>query len=71
MSNHDLIVFLLGSLSGFSLMFFIFARWYSEQHKSFTNSLKSQVADARRIALAEGYKNAFENVLKTKDVTKL
>jgi hypothetical protein len=61
MTNHDLFVFALGSLSGFSLAFFVFACWYSEQHKAMHNAKEREVADAKRIAWADGYKSASRN----------
>jgi hypothetical protein len=62
MSNHDLFIFALGSLSGFSLTFFVFACWYSEQHKAMNKTKEREVADAKRIAWAEGNGAARRNI---------
>jgi hypothetical protein len=70
MSNHDLITFLLGSLSGFSLTFFIFACWYSKQEQAIKNTHESQLADAKRIAWAGGYESASRNHVNNLNVAK-
>lgn len=62
MTNHDLLLFALGSLSGFSLTFFIFACWYSRQREVAENYTESQIADAKRIAWAAGYQAASNNL---------
>jgi hypothetical protein len=61
MSSHDLLLLALGSLSGFSLSFFIFACWYSEQVKAFKDTAERQIADAKRISWASGYQEASRN----------
>jgi hypothetical protein len=70
MTNHDLLVFFLGSLSGFSLTFFVFACWYSEQHKAMNNAKEREVADAKRIAWAGGYESASRNHVNNLNVAK-
>ena len=70
-SNHDLIVFLLGSLSGFSFTFFVFACWYSRQTEALNHSIESRLADARRICWADGYRAGSENGCNSKITTKL
>ena len=61
MTNHDMLVFSLGSLSGFSLTFFVFACWYSKQDQAIKNTHEAQLADAKRIAWAGGYESASRN----------
>jgi len=70
MTNHDLLLFILGSLSGFSLAFFIFACWYSRQREVAENYTESQIADAKRVAWAAGYQAASNNAC-VKTTTKL
>jgi len=69
-SNHDLIVFLLGSLLGFSFTFFIFACWYSHQEEAAKNLTEAQIADAKRIAWAAGYDSASRNKVNNLNTSK-
>lgn len=71
MSNHDLIVFLLGSLSGFALTFFVFACWYSRQTEAIKNTHEAQLADAKRISWAGGYESASRNHVNHLNTSKL
>ena len=70
MTNHDLLLFTLGSLSGFSLAFFIFACWFSRQREVAENFTESQLADAKRVAWAAGYDAAHRNITTRINVTK-
>lgn len=71
MSNHDLIVFLLGALLGFSAMFLIFVCWYSEQIKAIKNTHEAELADAKRISWAGGYESASRNHVNNLNMSKL
>lgn len=70
MSNHDLLVFLLGSLSGFSLTFFIFACFYKQQMEAANNIAERNIADAKRIAWAAGYQSASKNNMSSINASK-
>lgn len=71
LSNHDIIVFLLGALLGFSATFFIFACWYSLQHEAMENTKEREIADAKRIAWAAGYELASRNKVNNLNTSKL
>lgn len=61
LSNHDMLLLALGSLSGFSLTFFLFACFYKQQMEARHNSTERMIADAKRIAYSAGYADASKN----------
>ena len=54
----DILVFTLGSLSGFALTAFVFACWYSQKREEFI----SLIAKAKRNSWASGYDAAHKNI---------
>jgi len=66
MTNHDLLLFTLGSLSGFLLTAFVFACWYSQKREEFI----SLIEKTKRDSWAGGYDAAHKNITTRLTVTK-